>query len=63
MNKVVDEMVSEKTEGKNAKQLNQVIAGFGFSKDVADTYKAKAFKNLDSLMMLNHGLMMRWVNS
>ena len=25
-------------------KINQVIAGFGFSKDVADTYKAKAFK-------------------
>ena len=44
MEKVVSEMVEEKTEGKNAKQLNQVIAGFGFSKDVADTYKAQAFK-------------------
>ena len=44
MEKVADEMVSEKTEGKNAKQLNKVIAGFGFSKDVADTYKAEAFK-------------------
>mgnify|MGYP001318681152 CR=1 FL=1 len=44
MEKVADEMVSETTEGKNAKQLNQVISGFGFSKDVADTYKEQAFK-------------------
>tara|TARA_R100000008_G_scaffold84667_1_gene72681 strand:- start:1331 stop:2290 length:960 start_codon:yes stop_codon:yes gene_type:complete len=44
MEKVADEMVAEKTEGKNVKQLNKVIAGFGFSKDVADTYKAQAFK-------------------
>ena len=44
MEKVADEMVSETTEGKNVKQLNQVISGFGFSKDVADTYKAQAFK-------------------
>ena len=42
--KFEDDIGYKKEEGKNAKQLNQVIAGFGFSKDVSDTYKAQAFK-------------------
>ena len=35
----------KKEEGKNAKQLNSVIAGFGLSEDVVNTYKAQAFKD------------------
>ena len=42
--KFEDDIGYKKEEGKNAKQLNSVIAGFGLSEDVVNTYKAQAFK-------------------
>ena len=43
--KFEDDIGMKKKEGKNAKQLNSVIAGFGLSEDVVNTYKAQAFKD------------------
>jgi len=43
--KFEDDIGYKKEEGKNAKQLNSVIAGFGLSEDVVNTYKAQAFKD------------------
>ena len=43
--KFEDDIGMKKEEGKNAKQLNSVIAGFGLSEDVVNTYKAQAFKD------------------
>ena len=43
--KFEDDIGMKKEEGKNAKQLNSVIAGFGLSEDVVNTYKAQAYKD------------------
>jgi len=40
----IQEKPVKKAEGKNAKQLNSVISGFGLPEDVVKVYKATAFK-------------------